>query len=123
MSDENTKITIPDVDSESGLRLCDSDVNIYTQSLRLFTTNIPETLDKIRNVTESTLRDYTARVHGIKGISVYIGAVKIIEAARELEEMGKKGDIAGILERNEGFIKSIEALIVNIQTWLKNNGQ
>lgn len=123
MSNESTKITIPDIDSESGLRLCDDDINIYTQSLRLFTTNIPETLDKIRNVTESNLRDYTARVHGIKGISVYIGAAKAVEAAREMEEMGKKGNLAGILERNEGFIKGIEALIENIKTWLKNNGQ
>jgi len=115
------KIAIPGVDSENGLKLCDGDTGIYLQSLRLFTVNVPETLDKLRNVTENALPDYKVGVHSIKGMSVYIGAEKARTSAKELEDLAKEGDFNGVLAKNEGFIKYIETIIADIKAWLDKN--
>jgi len=114
-------IQIQGVNSSSGLDLCDGDEKIYLSSLRLYVSNIPGTLGKIRNVSEKTLKDYTVSVHGIKGMSDYIGAIEARDTAKKLEEMAKNGDLAGVLAQNEQFISNIENIISNIKKWLKNN--
>ena len=75
INNDNFEITIPDIDSDSGLNLCRRNKKIYIQSLRLFITNIPETLKKMRDVTENNLKNYSTNVHSIKGMCVYIGAM------------------------------------------------
>ena len=114
-------IEIPGLNTNSGLELCDGNMDIYLRSLNLYISNIPATLEKMRNVTEETLRDYAVNVHGIKGSSEYIGAEEARKTAKELEMMAKGGDLAGVQARNDAFIKYVENIISGIKSWLEKN--
>jgi HPt (histidine-containing phosphotransfer) domain-containing protein len=112
-------VEIPGLNADSGLELCDGNLKIYLSALRLYISNIPATLEKVRNVSEKTLRDYTISVHGIKSTSEIIGAEEVRKTAKELEAMGKAGDLTGIQARNDAFIKNTENLVAGIKSWLE----
>jgi HPt (histidine-containing phosphotransfer) domain-containing protein len=114
-------INISGIDVKKGLALYDDEEDIYLIVLKSYATNTPTTLDKIRSVSQETLSDYAIRVHGLKGTSANIGAVKLQEAALELEKMSKAGNLDGVLAKNENFIKEVENVINNIKTWLAEN--
>jgi HPt (histidine-containing phosphotransfer) domain-containing protein len=117
------KIEIPELDTDSGLGLCDGDTGIYLHSLRLFASNMPATLEKLRSVTEEKLSDYAISVHGIKGMSQYIGAETARETAKKLEFLAKDGNFKGVLAENEAFIKYVEKIINGIKNWLEKHGE
>ena len=112
-------IDIPGLDTNKALELCDGDMETYISTLRLYIDNIPQALERMRNVTEETLHNYTISVHGVKSTSEVIGAEEARKTARELEAMGKAGDLAGILARNDAFIKYVEGLVAGIRSWLE----
>ena len=112
-------VEIPGLNADSGLELCDGNMKIYLSALRLYVSNIPAAIEKARNVSEETLRDYTVSVHGIKSTSEIIGAEETRKTAKELEAMGKAGDLAGIQARNSAFIKNTENLVAGIKSWLE----
>ena len=114
-------INIPGVDVHSGLDLCDGDLVMYLRFLRLYVTNIPATLEKIRNLSEETLKDYIISVHGVKSNSEMIGAEEARKTAQKLEALAKGGDLAGVLAQNKAFIKYVENLVDNIRSWLEKN--
>jgi len=114
-------IEIPGVDAHKGLAICDGDQNMYIKFLRLYVSNLPKILEKIRIVSEETLHDYLINVHGIKGISETIGAEETRSTARQLEAIARNGDLAGLLAQNDPFIKSVENLVNCIQIWLEKN--
>ena len=113
-------VEIPELDTNKGLEQCDGEMKLYVSALRLYVANIPPVMDKMRNVSEETLQNYTISVHGVKSTSEVIGAEEARKTARELEAMAKAGDLAGILARNDAFIKYIEELVAGIRTWLEN---
>ena len=121
---EVLSINIPNVDTAAGLSLYSGELDIYIEILRSFAVNTPPALDKIRNITlsEETLQSYAIHVHGIKGTCASIRAAIQAEAF-ELEKMAKAGDLSGVLERNEAFIKAVEKVAADVKTWLENNGQ
>ena len=112
------EIKIPGVDANSGLNLCDGDVNIYLDILRSYVSDMREALEKIQTVSEETLRDYAVRVHGIKSTSEAIGAEEARKTAKELELMAKGGDLAGVLAKNSAFAEYLKNLVDGIQAWL-----
>ncbi|MCL2480344.1 MAG: Hpt domain-containing protein [Spirochaetaceae bacterium] len=114
-------IEIPGVDADSGLKFCEGDVNIYMRFLRLYVSSMSTALEKIRSVSEETLRDYAASIHGIKGISETIGAEEARKTAKQLEIMAKSNDLAGVLAQNKTFITYAENLVANIRSWLEKN--
>ena len=112
-------IKIPGVDTEKGLDLFEGDEETYIEILRSYVNNMPETLDKIRNVSEEKLLNYAIGVHGVKGISEAIGAEEARKTAKHLEEIAKGGDYAGVMAQNKAFIEYIENLADGIRTWLE----
>ena len=121
MSDKAIPIEIQGLNTDSGLELCGGDYNLYFKSLRLYVSNMPQTLENMRIVTAETLRDYAAYAHGAKGICDYIGAEDARKAAYNLETMAKAGDLAGVLSKNESFIKDVGNLVDRIRYWLVKN--
>jgi HPt (histidine-containing phosphotransfer) domain-containing protein len=114
-------LDIPGINVNSGLDLYEGDVNIFLRFVRMYVSRMPAALDKMRNVSEETLHDYTVSVHGVKGISETVGAEEIVNTARQLEAMGKAGDLAGILAQNSAFIKRAEIIVDGIRNWLDIN--
>jgi HPt (histidine-containing phosphotransfer) domain-containing protein len=114
-------IKISGVNADIGLELCDGSEKVYIRSLRLYVSNMPVYLEKIKNVSIETLHDYAINVHGVKSISEYIGAEETKKTARQLELMAKSGDLDGVLAANEAFIEDAQDLVVKILDWLEKN--
>ena len=113
------EMEIPGVDTDKGLELCDGDLAMYLRFLRLYATNVPGSLEKMRNVSEEKLHDYILTAHSVKSNNEVIGAEESTKRARQLEAMAKAGDLAGVLALNDAFIKDSESLVGCIQSWLK----
>jgi HPt (histidine-containing phosphotransfer) domain-containing protein len=114
-------IEIPGVDAASGLNLCDGDTNIYLNALRLYVSSIPESLEKMRGVSQETLGDYAITAHSVKSMSEYIGAEEARKTAKQLETLAKNGDWDGVLAQNEPFIQYAQGIVAGVQGWLAKN--
>jgi HPt (histidine-containing phosphotransfer) domain-containing protein len=114
-------IEIPGLDTASGLDLCDNDMNIYLNALRLYAASIPANLEKMRDVSPETLADYIITVHSVKSMSQYVGAEKVRKAAKDLEALAKSGDLAGVLAQNETFIPYAQGIVAGVKGWLAEN--
>jgi len=121
MNDDNFEIIIPEINTKNGLKLCRGNLKIYIQSLRLFVSSIPASLEKMRSVTENSMKIYLTSVHNLKGMCDYIGAEEIRKSAKQLEDMADACDLKGILELNGNLIRETEIIISCIKTWLDNN--
>lgn len=115
------KFEIPGLDVKKAMRFYDNDEEILFVVLRSFAANIPTTLNKLRDVSEEDLPNYKICIHGIKGTSANIGAEDIQNKAAELEALAKSGNTAELQKQNGGFIKQVEDLIQNINSWLDEN--
>jgi HPt (histidine-containing phosphotransfer) domain-containing protein len=116
------EIKIPGVDEQSLANLFEGDTELYMFVLRSFIGKTPTVLDKLRNVSQATLAEYTNNIHGLKGACANVCAEKARETAIKLEKMAKDGDLSGVLAMNEGFLKYMEDLLVGLRNWLENNG-
>jgi len=113
-------IKIPGINAASGLELCDGNEEIYIHSLRLFVTNVPASLEKLKNVSKETLANYAINVHGVKGVSQYVGADEAVKTAKRLEALAKEGNLAGVLAENDAFIQYAQNLADNVKKWLED---
>jgi len=114
-------ISIPGIDTAKGLELFDGNESDYITILRSWLKNSPAVLDKLRIISEETLANYTIAIHTIKGTYANIGAEEQRAKARQLEEMAKAGNIAGIQSENDAFIKQADTLFAEVKKWLDNN--
>jgi len=119
--EKDIEIEIPGVDTKKALALYAGDVDIYLPLLRSYIENTPGTLEKLKNVTAENLSSYVISVHGLKGTSAGIGAEKIREAALELENISRAGDLQGVLARNGKLIADTEVIVANVKAWLDKN--
>ncbi|MDR0473832.1 MAG: Hpt domain-containing protein [Treponema sp.] len=113
-------IGLPGVDEGSVLKLFEGDMEFYQTVLRSFIANLPETLNKMRNVTKETLQDYALVAHNINSICASIGAEDARKESSKLEMMAKAGDLPGVLAANEAFLNYMENLLEGFQNWLDN---
>jgi len=118
---KNMVIEILGVDTKKGLSLYAGDTKIYLSLLRSYATNTPGILDKLQSVSAENLPAYVITVHGLKGTSAGIGAEGIREAAWELENKSRAGDLRGVLEKNNKLIANAEVIVSNIKAWLEQN--
>jgi CheY-like chemotaxis protein len=116
-----TTINIPGVDVETGLALYGEDQDIYLSVLRSFLPNILTIIEKLRNVSEESLYDYTINVHGLKSICAGIGAEKVRGTAYDLEMKAKSGDLSGVLAGNESLLKEAAILASEVRIWLEEH--
>ena len=110
-------VDIPGVDADLGLSLYEDDIEMFIDILRSFAENIPAEAEKLQNVTEQNLRNYAIDAHTVKGSAASIGAEGLSAMAKKMELLAKAGDLSGVLEGNEEFIKEIYALAAEITSW------
>ena len=111
-------INIPGVDAEVGSALYGEEMDIYIPVMQSFVDNIPAAVNKLRGVTEATLKEYATAVHGLKGSCAGIGAETVRAMAYDLEMKSKAGDLAGVVAQNDALIALTEKLIFDLKTWL-----
>jgi hypothetical protein len=115
---------IPGLDVDKGMETFDGDMEDYMTALSSFIKNTPDSINKLRGVTEGTLPDYAVNVHGVKSISAWICAEGIRSVAAELEAMAKAGDISGVLAKNDKFLSDVETFLKALQVVVeKNSGE
>ena len=119
MPDENEPATgIPGINMAMALSLYEGDMEILMDIMESYAKHVPTELERMRCVSEETLRNYAIDIHTLKGASAGIGAIDLSQRAKRLEDLAKGGDLAGVLEHNEAFIKDAEALIEGIKAWV-----
>jgi signal transduction histidine kinase/CheY-like chemotaxis protein len=89
------------------------------QALKSYAANTPELLERLREPTEKTLRDYTIVAHGIKSSSYGIGAGLVGAMAEDLEYAGHSADFEFILKNNPAFLQAAEKLIAGLSAMLR----
>ena len=97
-----------------GMERFGGDGATYLSVLRSFTVNTPPVIETLKKVTRDDLADYAITVHGIKGTSRGIYAVKISEMADALEKAAKAGDFYFVSESNPALIDAVERLVTDL---------
>lgn len=102
--DESTKSANPfdgvfkEIDYKEGLKNCGS-LDSYLNILKVYYDSINFTRDNIYGAYKSgNIKDYTSYVHSLKSTSRTIGATKLSDMAKMLEDAGNSEDIKTISE-------------------------
>jgi HPt (histidine-containing phosphotransfer) domain-containing protein len=113
-------INLSGLDFEKGLDVFDGEMDDYVSALQSFVKNIPETINKLRAVTEESLSEYAINIHGLKSTSGWICAEGIREKSAELEALAKSGDFSAVAAQNGKFLNDADAFINELKTALEN---
>jgi signal transduction histidine kinase/CheY-like chemotaxis protein len=84
------------------------------QIIRSYCVHTPAILEKLRTISERTLKDYAVTVHGLKGANYGICAIAAARDAETLELAAKAGDFETVRRNNGAFVESIEGLLDNL---------
>lgn len=77
-------------DTATGLEYCLNDLDFYRETLEVFTTEYPQKSTAITDFyNEANWKQFTVRVHGLKSTARTIGAMKLSEKAKALEDAGR----------------------------------
>ena len=103
------------VDTDQGKHFCNDDEEFYMMILSQY---VEESHDKKRIIKESLetgdLKTYAIQVHSIKSTSKMIGAMKLSEAARLLEEAADNNDRDYIDKNHADMLEGYENVIAAI---------
>ncbi|MDR3355383.1 MAG: response regulator [Synergistaceae bacterium] len=94
------------------------DEGSYIEILRTYCLHTPALLDKMREVTLETLKDYAVTVHGLKGSSYGIFAMTVARGAEILEHAAKSGDFEMVMANNASLIENTEKLLADLNELL-----
>jgi len=74
-----------------------------------------EKLRSIEFVSEETLKDYNIKIHGIKGVNLYIFADDLATLAESLEHAAMRGELDYVLDNNPIFIANSRKFITSLK--------
>jgi hypothetical protein len=94
------------------------DEESYIEIIRAYCLHTPALLDKMREVTLETLKDYAVTVHGLKGSSYGIFAMTVARGAEILEHAAKSGDFEMVKANNSSLIENTEKLLADLNELL-----
>ena len=106
------------LDIEKGLLLFDNDAEFYLKVIHAYIVSVRSSFDIIKNVNEENLTAYKISVHGIKGTSYGICAMKTGNDAALLEQAAASGDLGYIREHNTSFVENLEGFVLCIEEML-----
>jgi len=113
-------ITIEGVDVKRGVSIMGGNTEYYLQTLDVFRKDGRRKVGEINDALQKNdLNLYATYVHALKSASANIGAGRLSDAARVLEAAGKGGDRQFIDSHNPVFLSDLEALLTNIDDYLK----
>ena len=120
---------IPGVDTAKGIAKTGGTIAGYRQVLSMFCKDVVQRLQLLRyflfesmsgnSFPEKHLASFVTQVHALKSASASLGAEKISEEAKRLEEAGKTGDLTFIWENLGGFVGNLTELVDNIRAALE----
>ncbi|MDR1871555.1 MAG: transporter substrate-binding domain-containing protein [Deltaproteobacteria bacterium] len=110
---------IPGVKAAAGLARLGGNRRLYLKLLGMFRQDLTTGFIYLENPpTETTLADFTTKVHAFKSGLANIGAEELSKSAALLESAGRKADWPTINERLPGFREEIALLSARIGAFL-----
>jgi CheY-like chemotaxis protein len=104
-----------DIDTQTGLRYCQNDEDFYRQILLNYVENGPGKLkDADRFCAERDFSNYEIVVHSLKSTSRMIGAAKLSDLAKALEDAAKDEDHEFIRTHHETAMAEYKRLVDGI---------
>ena len=72
------------------------DPDVLTEVLQLFLQEVPPRMDRLRNACAlGNIEEVYRAAHSLKGSAGNIGAQRLMGVCRQIDEMGRAGDLAG----------------------------
>ncbi|MCI8382093.1 MAG: response regulator [Lachnospiraceae bacterium] len=121
-SDSNADTALPfaplsqiGINVQMGLDYCCEDEDFYMEMLQMFHSQSTEKKAEIISLYEAAdWKDYAVRVHALKSTSLTIGAEKLSEQARLLEQAGKKADVEYIRQNHATLLSLYDQVCQSI---------
>lgn len=89
-----------------GMDYCCGEEDFYLDMLRIFYTQSAEKMAEIASLYEAAnWKDYATKVHALKSTSLTIGAERLSEHAKALEQAGKNNDAEYIQKHHPGLLR------------------
>jgi signal transduction histidine kinase/DNA-binding response OmpR family regulator len=115
--------TVPEgLDFQEGIRRF-GNAAAYLQVLRSYATHTPVLLQRLRDVIEDDLTEYSIAVHGLKGSSYGICAYDIGKRAEALEFAAKAKDRQTLRADHGALLERAEALLADLKKLLKDTAE
>jgi CheY-like chemotaxis protein len=115
---------IEGIDMQSGISLNGGSMENYIRTLKVFVIDAEEKIAELRDsLQKNDIRLYTTLVHGLKSASANVGAKKVADFARTLEQAGKSEAVLFIIEHNEELMTELEKLLQSIKGALKGENE
>ena len=116
---QSFNLKIDNIDIAAGLKRFAGNEEIYKNVLKSYAVNTRPLLNSLKKyLEEGNLTDYAIAVHGIKGSSYGIGAVRMGTEAERLERLAKAGRKEMVTAENGAFIESMRTLLDSINNAL-----
>jgi CheY-like chemotaxis protein len=110
-------IVIEGIDIEKGISRFSGNTDEYFETLTLFCSDGLEKIQELKSCLEKDdLSLYTIYVHALKSAAANIGADKLSETAKFLEDAGKQENLEIIEAHNGRFLEELEACIGRIHS-------
>ncbi len=111
---------LPQIDAAQGVANCGGQLEDYLSILQMIFTEGAGQLKELRDLQrEGNYKDYTVKIHAMKGSSLNIGARRLSELARAQELSGKAGEYAFIDEHMEEFLTEYGQFLASVRAVLE----
>jgi CheY-like chemotaxis protein len=111
-------INVKGLDVAKGVEWYQDNEASYLKLIKAYVVNIVEKLKSVEVVTMDTLPDYNIRIHGIKGVNLFVFAEELGQQAQKLEEAAIKGDLDFIHKNNPIFLEASYQFIDDLKAEL-----
>lgn len=103
------------INVEMGLDYCCGEDEFYMEMLQTFSSQGAEKKAEIVSLYEAeNWTDYAIKVHALKSTSLTIGAERLSNQAKALEQAGKNGDVEYIRQNHPSLLRSYEEVCESI---------
>lgn len=108
-------VEVGGLDTAIGMKYCMNDTGFYAEMLSDFAAGADEReLGLERSLAQHNLEKYRVYVHSLKSASKTIGAQRLSDKARELEEAAKNGDAEFVTENHPDLIADLHGIVGGI---------
>jgi signal transduction histidine kinase/CheY-like chemotaxis protein/HPt (histidine-containing phosphotransfer) domain-containing protein len=119
---EAAPFEIESINVAAGVEATGGNVSNYIEILAQYCKDASSRLDEIpKYLAQNDLRMFITSVHALKSASAFIGASRISEMARALEDAGNNKDMPYIERETGAFLNSLKKALDDISTIVSNN--
>jgi HPt (histidine-containing phosphotransfer) domain-containing protein len=111
LKNDRAVLELPDyVDQSIGMTNAGEDIAQYREVIGIVYKYAHEKLDTVKELLKNEdYQRYTIEVHALKSNAATVGAMKLADKAKALEDAGKTGDIETIKRDTDGFLTEYAA--------------